>query len=137
MPLKSTTFKYCGMSVLASVVFYVSYYVGLLYEEYSVFMVVAGGILNVFILSSKSFSPWAEKTGLFACIVLILAALFQSIDMHIYIADLFSVKTEDIQWGTRQLIANCMWFGQAVIDVLISLALTFIASYIESKKIVE
>ena len=135
--VKNSIAKKCGISLLASVVFFTTYYGGLLFDEYIVYMAIAGGLINIILISDKNFFSWAEKVGIYAIILLSLSALFQAIDMHLYMAELFSVNTEGIAWGERQLIANCIWFGQAVLTTLIALAITLIMNYIENKNIVE
>lgn len=134
---KNSLAKKCGMSLIATAVFFITYYGGLIFDDYIIFMAIAGGLINIILISDKNFFSWAEKVGIYAFIILILAALFQATDMYLYMADLFSVNTEGIAWGERQLIANCIWFGQAVLTILIALVITLIINYRENKNIVE
>lgn len=126
-----------GLALTANLVFYTSYYCGLLYEEYTAAFVVAGGLINIFLLTSRDFSKWAEKTAFFGLTAILLAGILQAVQLHIYVAEIMSVNTEDFKWGSRQLVANCIWFGQAIISILVSLAATLIIYYRDCKNIVE
>lgn len=128
--------KNCGLSVLLTAVFYSSYYVGLLFNNYTVIFAVSCGVFTSILLISSKFSEWAERLGLYVCAVLILAALFQNNDMHLIAAELLSVSDDNVRWGERQLICNCIWFCVVFLSGLISLAVTAVLVYIDSKKYV-
>lgn len=125
------------MAFLCTTVFYSTYYSGLLFSVYMTPLAIGFGLLTGLLLISKSFAAWAEKVGIYAGIVIILAVVFQNIDMHLIMAKLFSITdTDSIKWGERQMLCNCIWLLSSFLSSVSALIVTAVLVYKEEQKMV-
>lgn len=127
----------CLLAFICSIIFFVTYYCGLFMRDYTVTLAVLGGALTSLLMSSKDFSNWTEKSLVYAFIVISLACVFQYTDMHLILARSLDIDCSNVAWGETQLISNSIWFGQGFGSEMIALVITAIATYKESKDIVQ
>lgn len=121
-----------GVSVVCTIIFFVSYYGGLFYKI--VPFAAAAVLLNTALLSGVGFNSWGIKFGVHAITVLAFSGAAEYLNAYRFVGKLLGIDIGGRMWGESLMINNCYWFGILFCSSLLSLAVTAVIVYVRKKE---